>query len=255
MIRTALEFISEQAGKAEAPKVTTLPGRGDSAIVTFNGTKEQIAVAPDPRSYSADSLEGVIQQVNYLREIPGDPRPTMCVFVGENRIVGVVDEQGDRLDEVKMSLEKCEPFTTLEEGPIVGDQAALVHTLRTQFHGGVAPDGFIPAIRKLRFRSADDTTNEVQHARESMGAAIEREVVAGGEALPEEITLTCQVFEQIDLKAEVRCAFAIDFTNRELGIQPLAGEVDRAKRNVLLRAAGEIRKACDGVTVFDHSSC
>lgn len=96
--------------------------------------------------------------------------------------------------------------------------------------GTLPPDSkLLPLLRDMKFASASDGEANIQHGRESMGKKINATVL-GTDAIPEEITLSVQVFmtSDITLRMEVRCAVDIYVQEQMFRIVPLPMQLQRA---------------------------
>lgn len=184
-----------------------------------------------PRSYAAESLRGLCELVHELQDSGefSEEKDPIVVMVSASSVKAVLGER-TRRGVVGLELEKTEGYEALaNKGVRAMEHQAFVDCLRLCFRNEVAPGDFVPAVKKLKFNRAQSGYSEVAVGRESMGNSVNAEALADGQAIPEEVTLTVQVFENIDesvsMPGTVRCGVLMNLRESKLGLQPMAGEL------------------------------
>jgi len=100
------------------------------------------------------------------------------------------------------------------------------------------------ALRALEWESSVKGTDVVERGRESMGRDIKQELQSKAGPIPEEITLTCDVYtdRSVASMAIVRCLIEIDPRAQCFTLEPLTGVIETQVRSVV-EALGDVLKA------------
>ena len=179
-----------------------------------------------PRNYESATIHGFAQTVNDLSPMPdiGEVR----IFVGANGATALLDERGERCDRVRMPLSILPSFARFESDFQI-DQPDLIWLLRSEYADRFAPETFLPAIKKVRFRDGQSGVSEVQHGRETIDLSVEAELTGVDESLAEELVFQTSVFDVLAAEATpplfpVRCAVRILPKSRAFVISPIEGQ-------------------------------
>lgn len=259
----AIQTIERMAVEARAePAVIDVPG--GSRMVLHDGTLGDAFSAPvRDRAHTIDGLADLVNDY----DLPAR------VYVGETGVEAVLDQDlpqtvpSDRVHRVALALPFAGCFTALAKGLLENlEQPDAVWKLRTLYPGGrITPDGFLPAIRNLKWTASGATSRRVDHGRESMGREVEEAVAGVSGELPDEITVTTPVYESLHGATDehgkrvgwpVRLAVKIDVERKLLSFVPLGGELvaARAKASAFIAARLHERITADGSLVIDGAT-
>lgn len=251
-----VDRIIELAGKSQRAAIVPCPAMPRDRILIEHtpGDVKGFDVPRGPVKDGASTIAGLCQQINDIGEDPG----VCLVFVGNDKIRVVFDE--DRRDSIEMALPWSEPFAALSKPEALTGlpQKDLVWLLRTTFRGTFAPAELLPTVRTIKFTAAGQSDSDIQHGRESMGKALQQEVVGAG-TLPEEVQFTVPVFadlvhESNFFSASVLCALDIDLERQRFTLKPLPDELAVARRQANVWVCERIRGLCPRALVFEASS-
>lgn len=234
---------------------------------TLNGPPELRELPAYHRCYTADSLRGVLSQVEYLHAESGDPKSgegqtSTVVFVGD-RITVCLDERGHRRDRCAMALADSEQFKMLSslQSETAKSQKDLVWLLTSRFRDNILTTDFLPIIRNIKFRSSSEGTARVQHGEESLGASIEEEAVTGkdGGTLPDMVEFEIPIFEflgiDIEPTAKIRCAVKFNIQEKTIVVRPEPGQLAAARAKAMQEVVAYLGSAVpEGVTVLPDST-
>jgi hypothetical protein len=232
-----------------------------------DGVPEILTLPAYHRCYTADSLQGVVAQVEYLHAEAGDDKgeegaTSTTVFVG-SRITVCLDERGSRRDRCAMQLENSEQFDSLEslQGERPMSQKELIWMLTSRFRDNILTTDFLPTIRNIKFKSSSEGTARVQHGDESLGASIETEAVTGkdGGTLPDMVEFEVPVFEFLDITvaptAKIRCAVKFNIQEKTIVVRPEPGQLAIARAKAIQEIAEYLSKSVpQGVIVLLDST-
>lgn len=164
------------------------------------------------------------------------------LWLSEYRATLVYD-RADRRDRADLPFRMSTPFAWLKEnGGKNLSQSDLVRALRVDFHGCLtnAPT-LLASIRRVKFQSESSSDRSISHGAESIGTSVLARAAGVTEEIPEEIQVTCPVFEnaKLDRLASIGCAFEVDVAERCFRITPYPGElasaVDAALNSIACR--------------------
>ena len=251
-VDSAIDRIATLATRANGARVIQIPG-GPSHVTMLEDREGQIRsveALPPLRAYKAFSLDGLAEQLLSIAS-----KEDAAVFVGREAVVAVFNEDEDRRNLSTVSLTRSEAFASLcklEEASKIAQQD-LVLELRTTFAHSFGPDSFLPVVRKLKFSRSTDGASDVQHGRESMGKQVTAEVSGVDGAIPEEVTFTVPVYDQVEFLASVRCAVHVDVVEAAFVVKPLGGEIEKALREANAHMAQHLMTRLGGWVVLPES--
>ncbi len=233
----AIERITKDAARAV---VLPIPGEapGHAWIQNPGENAERIALEPQPRKYTAFSLDGLCGQIHHFAT-EGDQAAQVLALVGRGRVTVLLDENETRLHRLTMELPISRPFaflTALSNSVPKYDQKQVVWQLRTQIgSGNIEPDDLLTRFKSLKFSQSSDGGSDIAVGRESMGKQVTAQVAGGGKDMPESCTLSVPVYADLVLDGEVQmqhieCAIDIDIAEATFIIKPMPGELERAQR-------------------------
>jgi len=235
MIKEAFEYLVSLAKASVAPvEVKT----GDPRVITYlvGQGPIQIAKPEPPRNHSVDTLADLIELANRFAD---DGQPV--IWVGETRVILVIDDAGHRVDTVEYALEQSDAFKTLKGLHISQswhEQKAFIRLLRINFGRALAPGLLLDRVRKVRFENSQITTAEKTRDRESMGKDITSRVATNDE-IPESVCLELPVFELCEPES-VQCAVDVDPSRGLFQLIPFPDEMERAVDHALMSISNVI---------------
>lgn len=139
----------------------------------------------------------------------------------------------DRRDRAFCALVKGEVFKTLENIHTVSmSQADFVRLLRITLRGCIPQSGLLQLVRDLKWIGDSNTAANIQHGRESIGRALTAEV-KGHDAIPDELVIDCQVYENFAQSVRIACAIEIYPHEQKFRLVPYPLELRKAKDTTL----------------------
>jgi len=251
--KDALELIQRSGTDRARPFVLNTPGIPSHQLyvwmpsaateAAYGGTLEKITLDPKPISYRASNVQGFIEAVKRAYTANEPENFNMAVYVNKGRVVCWLDE-ATRRDLILLNLTYSDAFKGITNGMLTNiEQKPLVRVLRTLFSTGVTPDTFLSAVRNLKFTSNAEGQSEVQHGKESLGRNVLKKV-SGATDIAEEITLSGQVFEEVDFTGglfHIKMVVDIDVEEGRFSLIPIAGQVYNALADADQAVAREIR--------------
>lgn len=150
-----------------------------------------------------------------------------AVFYDDAGIIFVYD-LGDRRDMASCAL-RLSPqhqWVLKPAGPM--RQQEFIRLLRITLRGCLSPDSnLLGIVRNLKFSAAADGGGNIQHGRESVGRSLQAQVT-GESAIPEEVTLMVQTFDNVKVARPIACAIEVNPQDQTLQLTPYPMEARRA---------------------------
>lgn len=141
------------------------------------------------------------------------------------------------------ALKKSEPFLWLErDAAKFLNQADFVRTLRITLRDVLPPGNLLGIVREIKFTNNSSGASAVQHGKQSLSREIINEVKGTG-ALPEEIVLNLQPFENVAYKCNVLCAIEIDEQSCAFRLTAYPGQLRKCIDTVLDMANQQLSEA------------
>lgn len=236
MIKEAIEKIVDVSAAGRQARVFTVPSEPSDVyfLQSAEGVVDKRWAERSPRGFVADSIDGIVSISGVLRRRDG----VITYFVGGDQVRIEAESDNGRLsDSASVALQRGEAYRLLceAESKLAGrTQAEMVWLLRTSFASAVTPATLLATVRKLRIKTSADGTSEIQHGRASMGKAVHHEAAGADSPLPEEITVTCAVWEAVSINGEplpdarVTCALDINLEEGTFTLRPLPGAIRQA---------------------------
>lgn len=150
------------------------------------------------------------------------------VYYNEQRVTYVFDFN-DRRDRAVCELKPSEVWTWLTSGSkTLYGQAEFVRLLRISLRGCL-PDGsrLLDLVRLIKWTGQSEAAGIIKHGQESIGRSINQQVT-GESALPEEVALDVQVFDNFDRRVKVWCAIEIFPAEQRFKLTPYPLELKTA---------------------------
>lgn len=204
----------------QEPEGTYYLRQGDGHLVK---TKADVA----PRRHHVQDIDTIVQLANRFKS-------TASVWHNFDGVTVLVDD--DRRNEsAKLLLKPSKQLETLAK--FDGDgwkshamtQQELILLLRTTFAKCGASAGLLAVIRKLRFRSAVESSGEIKHTRSSVGKQVEQQVT-GDADLPETVIFDIPVYESgFNVCAKIELALELNLAGERFHLIPLPGQIAAAR--------------------------
>jgi hypothetical protein len=243
-----IEKIESMALKAAdtTPTVLPVPGRKNvNYLVAADGTTQEIMA--DCLLYRNIVLETPDQLMAFIGEDFREKEDPVnaVIFYDQSEIVYLRNEDEIR-SRVTVPLLPGPQYQLL--GKLSGmwlDQRQLVRTLRIELRGAINDNGAtLQLVRNLRFTQNGNVEASIDHGAESMGKSI-REAVTGAAALPEDLPVVIDVFENWRRPQRLNLAIDIDPTQARFQLAPYPLEM----RAALDRTMEELGKYLNGAEV------
>lgn len=253
MIADALKYLTELANAAVKPfPVET----NDPAHKTYLvGDREvNVETGKPKRAHKVASIASMVDLANRFTEQDVAKTDSPVLWVNDESITLVIDDDEHRANVVTMDLPKSAVFAKLEDLDSSDwiDQKSFVRMLRIDLAGTLPPGVLLDRVRKLRFENSVAVSGTVARDRESMGRQIASKVEADGE-LPETVTLVTLVHE-IGAPVEIACAVDVDAARGLLQLLPLPGEIERAKRRATWALIADLREGINESVPIYHGA-
>lgn len=249
--RDFVDALAEPARESQETAIVTAPGgAGDYRYYLCRPGEEPKLVEADkrPRVVRSSSITGLCDAVRCLRDGLGG---ATVVYVGQLQIAANIDEMGAGRHRVSMDFNTTEQMRAVEElvaKPI--GQTELVWLLRSTLAGCCAHPQFATMVRKLKIKSNEDGERTVGVGRESIGASVVREMSGIDGDLPETVSFSVPVFEEVmhDTHAAkrheetVELAVRVDLERQSFIFKSTGSSVLDAKRNARMVALVQVRE-------------
>lgn len=148
----------------------------------------------------------------------------------------------------RFDVKEAEPYAWLKTHSAKWtNQIEFVRLLRITLRDVLPAGNFLSIIRDVKFINNSGGSGNIQHGKQSLSREIVQEVSGTG-AIPEELTLNVQPFENIQFKANVECAVEIDESNCTFRLMPFPGQLRKCVDEVLERCL----QSLDGAAVKSY---
>jgi len=227
-----------------------------------NGQADRRVAEPPPR---ANVMFSPLDLVKYLGFVLGQYKTDAAIFVGRGLVTAVLNERGDRRDQIIQNLALGHAFIALRGRELQRTgmtHRAFLQLLRIDLAGCIDGDS-VELFRSLKLSTSGNTESSIRSGKESLGKAVASEALLSGKPIPEELPVALCVYEDLpDRRQVVKCAVVSDLQEMTFALIPLAGELDRAQRETDTEIAEGLRqllmaftgtdlvKALAGVQVF-----
>lgn len=222
----AIKLIQDSAVKAAGPHTVCVRGQRRGAFLQqADGSLMMVDEDPVLRGHELETIDSLISFVSAVLDGAHGENLSPVVWVSKQTITVCVDDR--RLSGVaRMSMSLSEPF-----GWCLGAakltrylQRDFLLLLRTTLAGCLGENGprLISMVRTLKFTTDAKSETNLQHGRESMGAAITSLVCGISEDI-QELALQVRVFNNHDIQdvVTIRCILDIDLQAKTFRIVPL----------------------------------
>lgn len=265
MLAEALNTFVELVRKSQDCQIVNLEAEPDDVYGILNrqtGEVERREAEPEPRYHQLYTLDDFVAAVKWFRRDrrPGPDEVTEegrsfasdtvglpSVFCGRGAVRAVLDEPDPRREGAYMLLERSPEFSFLDpHGAAVSgsddqafshprEHAAFINMLRIDLGQAVDPADLL-AFRNMEIETAAERESDQQPGRQALSTRVQRQLLAGGKEIPEEITLSLFVYRDLvepaeELRQKVRVAVIIDLEARTFTMRPICGELERAQRD------------------------
>jgi hypothetical protein len=248
MLSGALKFFAGLVQDANTARPVPVPSGPRSARIQFGGKIQTIDLDPTPRDHTSDDVRTLIEFANDRHRT--DPDASPVVWVGDERVVLILDDDGHRIERCTVNLQ------TTHEADLVADLAStfefrgqrpFLRLLRFDLAGVLDSPALVEAVRSVRFENGTTVTAEKQRDRESLGKSIVSKVQSAAGEIPDEVGLTLRVWRNpgLDERFALRCAVEVDPALGQFSLQPFPGELDRVVNLALADLAATIRDQLD----------
>lgn len=248
MLKEALDFLSQQFGKAREARLLNIPGDGRTAYVDQGGTLTKIDIEPKPRESKVDSVDDLCAAANSY----GKPE-AFSVWLSPSAVVLIADDD-DRRDRVTLPLRESTQWKAIKKlaaDPTL-DQSGLIRLLRQDLPGIGGRAELLSSVRSIKFRSSAEGSSNIQHGNESMGRVIEN-AVTGANTIPEQVNCILPLYDNQGERGEefsVLLDLEIVAADQEFRLRPLPDSVEGAQNAALEGIRNSITEQLEGVRIF-----
>ena len=231
--------------------------------------KRHVAVY-GPRCYEVHRIEDLVDAIGLFGE-SAPKADRWFIMVGRGRVTAIANDGAEDplgRHRLEVDLPTSQPFKFLGEIPDTQmsypgvSQLEFIRVLRVTL-GDVAPAELLEAMRMLRFSSADDGKSSVRTGHESLGRTVMRSASIGGvegegNVIPDEVTMSVNVYEDLDYeryRRSVRCVVEVTFGEQGpvFALIPVGGELKRAQDETDALVKVEIKKLLEQAHLEDIS--
>jgi hypothetical protein len=230
-ISGAIDRIVRLANDAAKTTILSANSAGEPPEVYFivgpDGKHTKHVAAPP---HKAQKLSTPLQLRQFILDQGGT---SGIVYLSDKAAIFQYDKE-TRRDYATCVLSKSPQFVWAETGSgKTYRQPDFVRILRIILQDCLGVDSaLLSLVRQLKFTSGGEAEGTIQHGKESLGKQITN-AVTGQAALPEEIILTMQVFDNHPFRAKIACALEIFPAEASFKITPYPMEVKKAMDTAL----------------------
>ena len=258
MLAEFIDRIAKLAREGSDAQFITCPQPRKTALRV--GTTVQIEDLPPPlRDHTFDSLDDLL---GYAADPVASVAPEVFYYFRTNQAVQeaaviLVPDKNKRLEQLRLPIAFSDQWAKVSEmawKPAPIDVATLIREIRFRLNGTGA-ENLLPAIRRVEFKRDTAGHADLKHGRESLGRSVEA-VVQGINDIPERIVLSVRPFDTqglFGISCNIDVGIHIDVANERFLMQPLAGEVAMAARDVQDQMRERIEASIDveaGIAIY-----
>ena len=198
--------------------------------------------------WHAQSFTSPRDMIAFITDQMGDIVTTQSAIFAQDTGLTLVYDLKDRRNTATLPLTYTDTFKMLMGTLPLMTQKEFVRLLRITLRGCLSHDSkLIEIVRNLKFTSAGEVNANLSHGNESLGKRISNQVM-GTDAIPEEIAIFVQVYEELpDYRNTIRCAIEIFPEENRFRLTPYPNEIVTAVRD----AQDKIRQMFEGDDVSD----
>lgn len=253
----ALKLIQDTAiassGAKDKVQLVPVPGSkiGEFAAVKPNGEFEFCVPTrePVPRKHGLLTVGQVGTFVKYATENL-DAKP--IVWYGTDGVHVVLNDGKTSLREdvafVSLRRTKAHDYLIIAADNYL-PQKQFIRLLRLKLSDCLRDDEgrLIKILRLLNFKEGQTGYGKVEQGRESMGHDIEAEVTSDMGPIPEEITLSVRLYDDVCLQSRfpIRCDIDINAREGLLSLAPMAGALEKAVEDQMTALGSLLESDCD----------
>lgn len=230
MIDAGINAIVDLARKAGS-QVLECKQEPEGTYYVRQGNGELVKTRADvaPRRHVVHDIETIVQLANRFKD-------TASVWHNFEGVTVLVDDNA-RNESARLALKPSKQFETLAK--FDGDgwknhaltQQELILLLRTTFAKSGPSAGLLAVVRKLRFRSAVESSAEIKHTRASVGKQVEQQVT-GDADLPETTIFDIPVYESgFNVLFKIEVAIDLNLAGERFHLIPLPGQIAAAREH------------------------
>lgn len=237
----ACQLVKELAQAAAAPQIVKHPN-GELQLLIINGAvAREVSIGPARHREVLETPEQLLKFLLKMRDGEVDDKTytaqvldSAAIFYTDTQILAVYDID-DRRDLARCPLPIAPQYAWLaKNGGQPMNQVDFVRALRIDLDGcGQNVSSLLSIVRKLRFNSGGEAVGVVDNTRQSIDRRIAAEVDPITQ-IPEEITLSVQVYENYLGKQPVRCAVEVFPQTQQLALTPMPLALRQAMDSTLL---------------------
>lgn len=236
----AIRLIQETAVKASGAsgKATIIDLRDTDSgakkflIVKPDGSTEQVAFEPYPRTHQLGSIDQFADFVPNAEERKITANPTIWVCSGGVKLI-FDDSAGSRREcHAYVGLTATAAYAFLLASDRRFNQKDFVKLLRYTLWECLDDAGRLglKAIRSFSSKNFVTSHGNVEHGRQSLGKELESEIRSDAGDIPEELTLHVRLFTDRALtrRFPIKCAIDIEPAEGTFSLRPLPEQLDAA---------------------------
>lgn len=242
MIEEAIDKIAELAisgYRQELVRPDGLALRSDQAIWYPGDGERPLVFSTELRARDivCQSIGGVFEAARYLAK---EGAITIAIDTGG---IGVYLREREPVSTRALLQFNHTPAWRFACAGGVLTQKTLVRMLRQHFSGRISPSSLLQLVRSIRFAQSTEGGSEVKVGSESLGRSVLSRVTGAGDGeWPEEVFLSCQMYEDVPESAlepaRLRMYFDVDVEKQAFILEPMAGEVSAAQGQAVTWMAG-----------------
>lgn len=219
-----------------------------------------------PVVQQASTRADVDDLASLVRGIKAYAGPESTVWVSENAVIAVLDDidewPGYRLpnndgsayilpthdiDKITLGV-SMNGLLERSSWPLKVNQPAFLQKLSYDFASAKFDVELKSIVRTIRWATHDEAHQDIKQGSDAMGRSVRNEA-SGAADFPEYVNIDIKAFEAPVLErvaVTVEAQFIVDTAGRTLGLLPLPGELERAKRDALNKLRFEMITTLNG---------
>lgn len=255
MLAELLDRLVDLVRQGSTPHVTAFPRLPRRMLVTHvNGETDWIDIPPPKRNVF---LYGFADLIVALMDSKICPNPEVYITSERIQVFADRDVRDDILTvnlQTSQRFKLCHRLESPREGELfVRPVKDVLRMLRNGLHGTGA-DGLAAKLSALQFRVTKGQDVSIAHGRESMGRAVEAEVVEA-ESLPQEWELSVPIWANVGFsgyRGLVKLGIELDFESAGISLSVLSDQCHRAMNDAMAQVKEDLEKALPepGTTVL-----
>ena len=229
---SAIESIRDLAYAAKRADVTQVVGIPHSVLITRpDGEIQWEEKPPADIDHRVDTVDDLVRAAAEY-----DPNGKGSLWIEQNKVTLLLDN-ATRRDLVTCPLAFSQRFLSLCKLGHEKTQTEFVRLLQTEL-AGVAPDGLLSLVRRIKFHSTTSGHGAISQGEDSFGREVSQACLSDEGEIPDQITCKAPVYITsgfgVDVEQSVLCSLIVDAATATFVLVPKPDQIDAAGKRSLL---------------------